>query len=129
MLITERLKAARKECKLTQQQVADLLNVDRSTYAYYELGTTMPPVDKLLVLAAIFKTDISWLLGEDIPKNVFRSPESILTLKAQIKERKIIDLNKEERKLIALYRVAAKNGNKDEIIELLMNVVKNNENE
>lgn len=123
MLVTERLKAARKECKLTQQQVADILHVDRSTYAYYELGTTTPSVDKLIMLAALFKTDVSWLLGDDIPKNVWRAPENDISLKMQIKERRITELSKDERKLIGLFRVAAKNGNSKEILNILSETV------
>jgi len=29
--------------EMSQQQVADLIGVDRSTYGYYELGKTQPP--------------------------------------------------------------------------------------
>ena len=46
----ENLKAARKELKLTQQDVADALGVCRTAIAHYENGTTLPytkSIDKL----------------------------------------------------------------------------------
>lgn len=36
--IAEKIRSIRKACGFTQQQVAAVLNVDRSTYTYYETG-------------------------------------------------------------------------------------------
>ena len=36
----KKLKRLRENFNLTQQQVAEALGIDRSTYAYYELGRT-----------------------------------------------------------------------------------------
>ncbi len=130
MIVTERLKSARKACNFTQQQVADLIGVDRSTYAYYELGTTTPSLDKLVLIAAVFKTDIDWFIGTDLKKNVWSSPENTLSLKQQIKERQLGELSKDERKLIGLYRLALKNGNDKALIDALCELSgTNNENE
>lgn len=129
MIITERLKAARKACKLTQQQVADILGIDRSTYAYYELGTTTPSLDNLLSIAAVLKTDLDWLIGSDIEKDVWHAPENDLTLKLHIKERHIIDLSKDERKLIGLFRLAVKNGNQNDLFDILSKAAVKTDNE
>ncbi len=128
MIVIERLKSARKACCFTQQQVADLIGVDRSTYAYYELGTTTPSLDKLILLADVFKTDIDWFIGTDIRKNVWSSPENVLSLKQQIKERQLGELSKDERKLVGLYRLALKNGNDKTLIDTLFKAV-NDHNE
>ena len=37
----KKLKRLRENFNLTQQQVAEALGIDRSTYAYYELGRTL----------------------------------------------------------------------------------------
>ena len=76
MLISERLKAARKECKLTQQQVADLSKLDRSTYSYYELGTINPSIEALKTLTAIYKVDMDWLVGNEICDGSLHENES-----------------------------------------------------
>ena len=46
-LTGKRLKALRKLLDLSQGQVAAVLNVDRSTYAYYELGWSHLSAEKL----------------------------------------------------------------------------------
>ncbi len=119
MLMTERLKAARKECKLTQQQVADILGVDRSTYAYYELGVSNPSIENLIALSAVFKTDVQWLVGADKPNDAFCAPENEFLIKKAVKEQLMAELSKEERQLVALYRIADLNGNNKEIFRIL----------
>lgn len=57
----ERLK--RKDNKWTQEYVADLIDVARSTYTAYENGTKQPPIDTLNKIADLFDVDINYLLG------------------------------------------------------------------
>lgn len=55
------MKEYREANGLTQQQVADALGIDRSTYAYYESGKTTPgfdTIDKLLHLFGINYSDL-----------------------------------------------------------------------
>ncbi|MBR3768413.1 MAG: helix-turn-helix transcriptional regulator [Clostridia bacterium] len=129
MLLTERLKAARKECKLTQQQVADMLNIDRSTYAYYELGVSNPSLDNLVSLAAVFKTDIGWLLGTDREGEAWRAPESDLAVLKSCKEKQMAELSKEERQIVALFRIANAHGKAEDFFEKLKEVTDEGKNE
>ena len=48
------LRLKRERRGLTQQEVAEKLYVDRSTYAYYETGKTEPSVGTLIQLSEIF---------------------------------------------------------------------------
>ncbi len=48
------LKKMRKECALTQQQVADALGLERSTYTYYETGKTDPSIATLQKIMLLF---------------------------------------------------------------------------
>lgn len=57
------LKNARKKMKLTQQDVADYIGVNRVTYARYEAGEYEPTFDTLLKLASLFNVSIDYLLG------------------------------------------------------------------
>lgn len=122
MLLTERLKQARKECKLTQQQIADLLGVDRSTYAYYELGVSNPSLENILALAGIFKVDIEWLLGAEKSEDTFHSPDSELSLMRAVKEKDMSALSKDERRLVALYRIAGIYGRQADIFTALKEI-------
>ena len=47
-IISYWLKYYRSECKLTQQDVADLLGLERSSYTYYETGKTTPDIETLI---------------------------------------------------------------------------------
>ena len=64
-MLVEKLWALRIMHDLTQKQVAQLLGIDRSTYAYYELGKHEPSLCKLKKLAAYYKVSIDFLL--DMP--------------------------------------------------------------
>lgn len=55
MKFCEHLKNIRVASGYTQQNVADLLGIDRSTYAYYELGKTEPSIRNLKRLSALYK--------------------------------------------------------------------------
>jgi transcriptional regulator with XRE-family HTH domain len=59
----ERLKKLRESKKLSQQQLADRLKINRSTYARYELGQTQPDFETLEKLADFFEVSTDYLLG------------------------------------------------------------------
>lgn len=48
---------------VTQQEVAELLKIDRSTYSYWETGKTEPSIKNLSKLCRIFNIDFNTLLS------------------------------------------------------------------
>jgi len=62
------LKKLRRENGLTQQQVADLLHMDRSTYTYLELGHTKLNIENLVKLARLYHVSLYELLDEPPPE-------------------------------------------------------------
>ena len=58
----QNLKETRKQCGLTQKQVAMALNVVESCYANWEQGRTEPNIDMLRQLGAIFNVSIDELI-------------------------------------------------------------------
>ncbi|MBQ6023738.1 MAG: helix-turn-helix transcriptional regulator [Clostridia bacterium] len=66
MLMKDKLISFRKEAGLTQQQVAELLGVDRSTYTCYETGKVMVPISKLQQLAVIYNEDLNAFNTSDV---------------------------------------------------------------
>lgn len=58
----EQLKMARLNMNYTQQQVADLMGIAKSTYCGYETGKRQPDVEKIKLLARILKTSGDTLL-------------------------------------------------------------------
>lgn len=61
-MISYWLKFYRHECGLTQQQVADRLKIERSTYTYYETGKTKPDINTLIKIAKVFNISYTKLL-------------------------------------------------------------------
>lgn len=60
----ERLRAARKKKKLTQIQIAGILNVTQTTYSSYENGTREPSMWTLRRLSKMLDVSLSWLFDE-----------------------------------------------------------------
>lgn len=66
-MLGENLKDLRIKKDLTQQQVADLLNINRVTYTQYELNKRDPDTNTLIRLADFFGVTTDDLLGRDKP--------------------------------------------------------------
>ncbi len=58
----ERLKQLRVEAKLTQQQMAEALNISQPAYVEWEKGRTQPTPDKFPLIAKVLNTSIYYLL-------------------------------------------------------------------
>lgn len=58
-----RIRDLREDNDMTQQQVADYLNIKQNTYSQYETGNRQIPVDVLVKLAALYKTSTDYLMG------------------------------------------------------------------
>lgn len=63
VLFAERLRGLRKARGWTQQQIAEQLQIKRSTYAYYETRTSEPDMETLIRLATLLHTSIDYLIG------------------------------------------------------------------
>ena len=57
-----RIKELREENGLTQQAVADYLNVKQNTYSQYENGKRQLSVDILIKLAKFYKVTTDYIL-------------------------------------------------------------------
>ena len=77
----EKLKVLRKKKGLTQQEVADLVHVDRVRITNWENGKREPNFENLSMLACIFDVSIDFLLSEYLEI----SKEAYLKLKEEKK--------------------------------------------
>lgn len=69
-----RIRDLREDNDLTQQQVADYLNIRQNTYSQYETGSRQIPIEVLIALASLYKTSTDYLLGITDCKKTY--PES-----------------------------------------------------
>lgn len=57
------IKTARVRAKLTQEQVAEKLNITRTNITKYELGQLEPNLETLGLLAELYNVSLDWLFG------------------------------------------------------------------
>ncbi len=62
-MLADNLRLLRKSFKLTQQEIADILGVDRSTYTFYEAGKSTPSKENIVKLCDIFNVTVGYLFG------------------------------------------------------------------
>ena len=63
------LKILRKNMQKTQEEVANEIGINSSTYARYEIGSTEPTFDVVLKLADYFGCSVDYLLGRRRPQS------------------------------------------------------------
>ncbi len=90
MTIGQKLKEARKQAGLSQEQLAEKMAVSRSAVAKWEANNGLPDVDNLKALAALLNVSIDYLLddGEAIDSGVIREAYNLSDYGKGIKKKK-----------------------------------------
>lgn len=65
MVLGEKIREARKQCGLSQEQLAEKMSVSRSAVAKWESGIGLPDVNNLKALAKLLDVSIDFLLDEN----------------------------------------------------------------
>ena len=69
MLLGEKLKKLRKARGLSQEQLADQLNVSRQAISKWELGESTPDTDNLIALSDYYGVSLDYLLRhQEVPE-------------------------------------------------------------
>lgn len=66
MKFYEKLIILRKKALLSQEELAEKLDVTRQTISKWELGQSKPDIDKLQMMSNLFQVDVNTLTNEDI---------------------------------------------------------------
>ena len=67
-MLGNRLKELRTSKKMTQDDMANLLNIKRQTYSAYERGISFPDINSVSYMADFFNVSVDYILGKtDIP--------------------------------------------------------------
>jgi len=83
MNIANKIQTLRKEHNLTQENLADQLNVSRQALSKWELGISTPEADKIVQISEYFKVSTDYLL-----KDTIENDQS--SVKRQINSRSLI---------------------------------------
>lgn len=79
-ILSERLKALRNEAGKTQEEMAKLIGISRTTYTEYERGKNKPPIQKLQIMADYYGVPIDFLMGNSNSKPVKNIVDVSLTI-------------------------------------------------
>lgn len=105
-MLNERLRRIRTEHKLTQQNIADVLGIDRTTYTVYETGVTTPSPATLVKLSQIYNVSVGYLIGvEDNHPELKRETGADFSRENLLNGDPISLLSKSERELLMYFRV------------------------
>lgn len=63
MRYNERIRNLREDHFLTQQKIADLLNIGQRTYSDYKSGKTRIPIDSIMILAKYYNVSMDYITG------------------------------------------------------------------
>lgn len=76
MNLGEKIKEARKQCGLSQEQLAEKMNVSRSAIAKWETDKGLPDLENLKMLSSLLNVSVDYLLddGKMIEEYVTREP-------------------------------------------------------
>ena len=58
-----RIRDLRIDRGLTQEQIAEILNIKQNTYSQYEIGVVNYPLDAVVKLAEYYKVSVDYLVG------------------------------------------------------------------
>lgn len=86
MKLSEKLTKLRKSSGMSQEELAERLNVSRQSISRWEMGSAMPDATNLLLLSQVFHVSADYLLHDDaaehtsnpIPQETKGNPDQIL---------------------------------------------------
>lgn len=106
-VLAGKLKKLRKSFGMTQDDIAELLGMSRTSFSKYENGATVPPLNVMRKLSAIYNVPIEFLIHDEQPgKLVFKaSTDNEIPDLEDESLKYFTQLTHEERKLILKLRL------------------------
>ena len=83
-MLGDNIKAARKNKSMTQEELAERLNVVRQTVSKWEKNLSVPDADLLEKLADILNVDVHVLLGAEKPQSETPSEDYLKYISEQL---------------------------------------------
>lgn len=78
MTFAEKLYTLRTQYGYSQEALAEKLNVSRQAISKWELGTTLPETDKMIVISDFFDVSIDYLLKDNFKVNKGESLDRVV---------------------------------------------------
>ena len=106
-LIARNIIELRKNARLQQKEVAELLKVQYQTYRNYESGASEPPAEMLVRLSKLYEKPVDIIIGaDDYSKDKDKARKIFEEQEREISElRTKVDAEKDEIKKLALMNI------------------------
>lgn len=104
-MLNKQMTLIRKFNGYTQQQISDILKINRATYASYEIGRNRPDIAVLQSFAKIFNVTIDYILNLT-DETVFRLRDETNEFNKKNRHKNLLlsELSADEKVLIGIYR-------------------------
>lgn len=68
--LSEKIRDLRRKSGMSQEELAEKLNVSRQAVSKWELGAAVPSPDKLVDISDLFNVTLDWLMREDFSEGL-----------------------------------------------------------
>lgn len=104
MEFNNKLYNLRKQKGLSQEELANRLNVSRQTVSKWEVGDSTPDMEKLIAISDLFEISLDELVMDKAPKHIGENV-SKSEIVSELKEKVLTDNNKQKAKRV--WKIAA----------------------
>ncbi len=103
MLFAEKLIQLRKKYEMSQEELAEKVDVSRQSVSKWESGTSTPDLDKMIKLADVFEVSIDYLVNEDVDDPIYKDSDISANRSVSMEEADMfLDANQRSAAKIAL---------------------------
>lgn len=100
----KKLLKLRKEFEMTQDDVANILGMSRTTFSKYENGNANPPLQVMRKLADIYNVGLEYLIFDENTTIKFNDPQVEDENTVKLPFSKITDLRPIEKEIVGRFR-------------------------
>lgn len=121
--VSEKLRTLRSAYHMTQNEVAEVLGMSRTSFSKYENGATLPPLKVLRKLAKVYNVPLEYLIHDNSTSVVLHDSKSETAPDIDNLAESFAQLTSEEKMIIMKLRLMSK----EEKSAFLSNLSDNNE--
>lgn len=79
MILAEKISTLRKQNGWSQEELAEKLDISRQSVSKWELGATIPDIDKIIKMSKLFGVSTDYLLKDELEEIVFSETDEAET--------------------------------------------------
>ena len=104
-ILGKKLRNLRLESKMTQDDIAEILDMSRTSFSKYENGASSPPLPMLRKLAAIYNVSLNYLIYDDSTIISVKDEGNVEAPEQSEAVNSFTQLTRDEKKLIMKFRL------------------------